>query len=400
MRTTRGLTVCLVLSLIGIGLAGYLTYLHFGFLRGELLGGLGCGAAGSLLNCHAVTAGSWGQFLGMPLSLWGILGYMTVFGVSLWGRSSQDTAAPAAALLFALSLVFVTVDLFLLGVMVFVIRFYCLFCMMTYAVNLSLLVVSARSAGVPIPQAIGRARSAAAMLLPDPQRPATDLFWGLMFIGVLGIAGVHVSTVFVSRGTLANARQQIKGFLIRQPRVTVEASGDPTIGPADAPVKLVEFSDFMCPSCQRASKINTIILANHRKDVIFAFKHYPLDTACNENVTRMVHPGACQVAAASECAHLQGKFWPFHDIVFEKGHDYKVGDIGSDMARIGVDMAAFDACMNAGTGIEAVKRDIAEGKKVNVQSTPTYVINGVPMAGGLNPALFDDLAASLKGTGQ
>ena len=402
MKASRGLSLCLFLSLIGMGLAGYLTYMHFGFLRGELLGGFGCGAAGSLLNCHAVTAGSWGQFLGMPLALWGLLGYVTVFGLSLWGRQSQETAGAAAVLLALLSLFMVAADLYLLGVMVFVIRFYCLFCLLTSAVNLSLLVVSSRSTGVSLPQAVARAGWVAAMLLPSPRHPAADLFWGLLFVGVLGVMGLHVSTVFVSRGTLANARQQIKSFLIRQPRVAVESSGDPSTGPADAPLKLVEFSDFLCPACQRASKVNTIILANHRHDANFTFKNYPLDNTCNEYVSRAVHPGACQVAAAGECAYRQGKekFWSFHDLVFEKGHDYPLDNINGDMERIGVDLAAFRACMDGGQGMEAVKRDIAEGKKLGIQSTPTYVINGVPMAGGLNPVLFDDLAASLKASAQ
>ena len=69
-----------MLSLIGIGVAGYLFFLHLGLLRGELLGGAVCGTGA--FNCHAVTAGPWGSFLGVPLSLWGILGYLTIFALS------------------------------------------------------------------------------------------------------------------------------------------------------------------------------------------------------------------------------------------------------------------------------------------------------------------------------
>ena len=65
MRMQRGAAWCLVLSLIGLGLAGYLTVLHLGLLRGELLGGAVCGASGAL-NCHVVTGGPWGKVLGMP----------------------------------------------------------------------------------------------------------------------------------------------------------------------------------------------------------------------------------------------------------------------------------------------------------------------------------------------
>ena len=183
--------------------------------------------------------------------------------------------------------------------------------------------------------------------------------------------GVHASTTFLAAGQSANRRTQIRNFITQRPRVNVVTTGDPRIGPSDAAVEFVEFSDFFCPSCQRAAKMNAIILANHRQDALFVFKHFPLDTACNETIGRMVHPGACRVAAASECAHLQGKFWPFHDLVFEKGHDYNLDRLEDDIRAIGADVAADHTCMGTGEGMRAVKADIAEAGKIGVRQTPT-----------------------------
>ena len=377
-----------------MGLAGYLTFIHLGLLRGELLGGPACSAG--TFNCHAVTAGRRGAFLGMPLALWGLVGYVAVFALSLLGRQSAEAAAPAATLLFSLSAVFVGLDLALLGLMAFVIRYVCLFCLLTYAVNVSLLVVSARSLGVPRRAALGQLGAALGFLVPSRKRPAVEGFWGVMVLGVLGAAGVHAATTFVTRSSPAQIRQQIRGFVANQSRVRVEVAGDPAIGPADAPLQLVEFSDFFCPACQRASKLNTVILASHRQDVRFIFKHYPLDTACNGKISRMVHPGACRVAAASECAHLQGKFWPFHDVVFAEGHRYNLNQLEGDVRRLGMDPAAFEACMASGQGMEAVKRDIEEAVKINVQSTPTYVLNGIIITGGFTPAVFEEFVAVLR----
>jgi len=394
MRVTRGLSWCTWLSLIGMGLAGYLTFIHLGLLRGELLGGPACSAGA--FNCHAVTAGPWGVFLGMPLALWGLVGYVAVFALSLLGQQSADAAASAATLLFGLSAVFVGIDLALLALMAFVIRYFCLFCLLTYAVNVSLLVVSARLLGMPWRTALGQLGAAAGFLIPSRQRPAVELFWGLVFLGVAGAAGVHASTTFVSRGSAAQIRQQIRGFVATQTRVRVEMAGDPAIGPLDAPLQLVEFSDFFCPACQRASKLNTVILANHRQDVRFVFKHYPLDTACNDRIGRMVHAGACRLAAASECAHAQGKFWPFHDLVFELGRGYDLANLEGDAGRIGLDVAAFRTCLDSGQGMEAVRRDIEQAAAFGVQSTPTYIINGIPVSGGLSPSAFEEFAAVLR----
>lgn len=389
--------MCVILSLIGIGLAGYLTYLHLGLLRGELLGGPACSGSGAF-NCHAVTSGAWGSFLGAPLSLWGILGYTVILALALLAEQSPEMAVQAMTLVFIAALLFVGIDLALLSLMVFVIRFYCLFCLLTYLVNLSLLVVSARSLSAPWTTAFSRMGTSLGALLPSRQHPAAWLFWGMLMVAMLGTAGVHAATTFVNRGTLAGFRQQIREYVLKQPRVVVNTDGDPRTGSADAKIQMVEFSDFFCPACQRASRMNAIILANHRDDVSFVFKNFPLDNNCNEKIQHMVHPGACQMAVASECLQLQGKFWSFHDMVFEKGHDYNLGNLERDVERLGADMGPFRSCMASGQGREAVRRDIEEAGKANVGSTPTFVINGIPMTGGLNPSVFDDLVAVLQET--
>ena len=396
MRPARGAAWCLGLSLIGLGLAGYLVFIHLGLLRGELLGGAACSAAGSAFNCHAVASGPWSTVLGMPLALWGVLGYLTVFALALWARQPGEDAAHGATLLFLLAALFVGIDLALFALMAVAIRVYCLFCLLTYAVNAGLLVVSARSLPFPWPRALTHAGAALGRLLPSAQRPGTECFWGLLLVSVLGTTALHLATTYASRGSLASGRKQIRDFISQQPRVRVETALDPAAGPASAPLELTEFSDFFCPSCQRASQMNAIILATHRRDLRFIFKHYPLDTACNGKISRMVHPGACRVAAASECAHLQGKFWPFHDVVFAGGPRYNLNQLEGDVRRLGMDPAAFEACMASGQGMEAVKRDIEEAVKINVQSTPTYVLNGIIITGGFTPAVFEEFVAVLR----
>jgi protein-disulfide isomerase/uncharacterized membrane protein len=380
-----------------MALAAYLFSLHVGLLRGEVIGGAACGSTGAF-NCHAVTGGPWGRFLGLPLSLWGLMAYAAVFALSLLAKQSAEWASHAVTLIFAASAVFVGLDLFLLGIMAFVIRYYCLFCLATYAVNLSLLLVSAASLGRPWPQALGSVGSSIAAVLPSDRRPATLLLWGILLAAVAGGAALQVSTTFMSQGAPGTLRQQIREFVSkqRQTPVRVETADDPRIGSPDAPIQIAEFSDFRCPACQRASKVNTILLANHRQDASFVFKHYPLDPGCNSNVSRMVHPGACQIAAASECAHLQGKFWAFHDLIFEEGTNYNISNLEADALRLKLDLERFRQCLASGQGLEAVKRDIAEGAKAKVSSTPTYLINGMPFAGGVTPAVFEEVATVLR----
>ena len=332
MRPARGVTWCLLLSIVGIGFSGYLYFLHLGLQRGELLGGPACGTGA--FNCHAVTAGPWGAFLGMPLALWGILGYTGVLALSLLGQQSAEWADHTLTCIFLLAAVFLGVDLVLFSLMAFVIRLYCLFCLLTYAVNASLLIVAGRSLSYPWPQTAARFGAALGALVPSRQHPAAGMFWGIVCLAVWAVVGLHGATAYLSRGTFGSVRKQIREYLAKQPRVSVDVTGDPSMGPANAPLQMIEFSDFLCPACQRSFKLNAIIVANHRHDARFVFKHYPLDMSCNDKISRTVHPGACQVAAASECAHLQGKFWPFHDLVFEAAPHYNVLGINEDAKRL------------------------------------------------------------------
>ncbi|MBI4598154.1 MAG: thioredoxin domain-containing protein [Candidatus Omnitrophica bacterium] len=396
MRSQVAARLILILSLIGLGLAGYLYYIHLGLLRGELLGGAVCSGAGQF-NCHAVTAGPWGSFLGIPLALWGALAYVAFAGLALLAHQSEEWAGHALAAIALLALLAVAVDVALFGLMAFVIRFYCLFCLLTYAVNLLILIASAQALGRPWLRVFASAGQAIGALMPARARPQAALFWGLMAVAALGLAGIHASNEFITRGPAGAMRKQLQDYIARQPaRGIVALDHDPMQGPANAPIQMVEFSDFMCPACQRASKLNPVLLAGHHRDIAFVFKNYPLDTACNSHVQSSPHPGACQLAAAGECAHAQGKFWPLHDVIFEKGHDYKATALDDDARRVGLDVERFRACMASGEGLEAVKRDIEEGAARQVMSTPTYIVNGVPVTGGFNPVMFEEFLSVLR----
>ena len=366
-------------------------------MRGELLGGAVCGASG-VLNCHAVTGSVFSSVLGMPLALWGVIGYITVMALALLARQSAEWAVHAMGLIFLLSLAFVVVDLVLLALMVFVIRFICLFCLATYVVNLLLLLVAARSMGRPWTEAVREAGTSLWTLWPTSLRPVTWFFWAVVLLGIAGTVGLHAATIFVSRGTLGSVQKQIREFVSKQTRVALDVTGDPMLGDPKAALQIVEFSDFLCPSCQRASKMNPILMANHRRDAVLIFKHFPLDTMCNDKVSRMVHPGACQLAAASECAHLQGKFWPFHDKVFEGAEHHAATQLDEVARAVGLDLTPFRTCLSSGQGMAAVKRDIAEAAKAKVMSPPTYVIGGIPVPGGFTPATFEDFVSVLKET--
>ena len=399
MRIQRAALLCAVLSLIGLGISAYLGVLHIALLRGELIGGSACGASGTVFNCHAVTGSSYGSLFGFPLAFLGVLGYLAVLTLALIAWQFPESSAKALLALTTLGLLFVAIDVGLLITMVTQIRYLCLLCLLTYAVNLLLLLVGQWGAGQPWRLVVTRAVGSLGAWLPQLRVAVVWIFWGVMLTGVLGTASVLAAVSYMQQGAPGTLRKQITNFVQEQRRVTVDVAGDPIMGEPARPIQVVEFSDFLCPSCQRASKLNPIILAGHRHEVAFVFKHFPLDSSCNTSISRMVHQHACQLAAATECAHEQGRFWALHDAIFVQGSTYKVESLERDAARLGLDMGAFKACLDSGRGLDAVKRDIAEAARLGVSSTPSYFINGIPITGTLTPAMFDEFLRALRKSG-
>ena len=176
----------------------------------------------------------------------------------------------------------------------------------------------------------------------------------------------------------------IQGFQIRiagpthkllDDPVPIPTLGSPVMGPANAPITLVEFSDFQCPYCSKAvAQINATLKA-YPNDVRLIFKQYPLET----------HPAASISAAASLAAHQQGKFWPMHDVMFANRPKLSRQSILAWAKDIGLDMKRFTADLDSDAIKKAVLRDQADGDKAGVEGTPTVFLNGQKYNGDLAP---------------
>src|SRR5579885_1410332 len=151
-----------------------------------------------------------------------------------------------------------------------------------------------------------------------------------------------------------------------EPPVSSALAGAPVRGPANAPVTLVEFSDFQCPFCIAATPQLEAVLKAYPTQVKLIFKQFPLDT----------HAQAPLAAAAALAAHKQGKFWPMYDGLFaQKGHLSRKGILGL-AAGLHLDMNRFQADLDSAAIKRAVDKDISDGERINVDSTPTLFIDG------------------------
>ena len=156
-------------------------------------------------------------------------------------------------------------------------------------------------------------------------------------------------------------------------KMDIQIGESPTFGPKDSKVKIVEFSDFQCPFCSRAAKTVIELKKIYGKKVEFAFKQFPLP----------MHPNARPAAEAALCVAEQGneKFWKFHDAAFANQDKLDADSLKKYAKSAGVDDAKFEKCVTDKKYSKAVEEDMAYGNKVGVHSTPTFFINGKPIAG-------------------
>lgn len=160
------------------------------------------------------------------------------------------------------------------------------------------------------------------------------------------------------------------------------------LGESNAKVTIVEFSDFQCPFCRRFfidtfPQIKSEYIDSGK--VKLSYRHFPLS----------FHPAAQKSAEAAECANDQGKFWEFHDLIYEKQEaqgqgtiQYTTDDIKTWASELGIDTAVFNDCLDSGKYASKVSEDANAGAKAGVDGTPGFFVNGKRIIGAQPFSVF------------
>jgi protein-disulfide isomerase len=158
------------------------------------------------------------------------------------------------------------------------------------------------------------------------------------------------------------------------PQISVE--GLPQLGNPQAKIQIIEFSDFQCPFCKRAAFTLKASLKEFRKDIVYYFVNYPLDQSCNPGLEATLHPTACLAAKAAICANRQGKFWEYHELVFENQKRISRSLLVDLAATTRLDGPTFENCLTSSDADQILSSEIALGQKAEVRGTPSIFING------------------------
>lgn len=402
---SKRLLAALALVLLGAAVSGVLLLQHHGDPSAVSAVAQACGE-GAESGCDRVNQSPWARLGGLPVAAIGLAFYLSLAALLALGSQAPDDAGAAARLAVVLLVLALAIDVVLLALQAFSIRAYCKLCLTTYALNGAALYAlwPARKAGLLSGSASGRLighgwgiTTLASFLFVVAWNGALTARAEQRKGAILGtpIAPKAAPVPEAPAGDLKAEVQRLKGILddprkyeeyLQQKSVQdfesakvqdIVVEGVPSKGPADARIKVVEYSDFLCPFCRAIAGAFRDFIPQSQGRVSVSFKHYPLDQACNPSLNHTIHPGACLLARGAICAHAQGRFWEYHDKIFsappqDPGRDSVLGlatGAGLDGARMG-------ACLESPETTARLQAEIGEAQRLGVNSTPSVFING------------------------
>jgi len=219
------------------------------------------------------------------------------------------------------------------------------------------------------------------MLVTIVAAAAIATFFGGYSIGTFddsdsGLTGEQLKEILSEIKTAPTPQPALQSPQPSAPQIfTVSLDDDPVKGNPDAPVTVVEFSDFQCPFCSRFFEQTLPLIEENYIDtgkIKFVYKDLPLDN---------LHPNARSAHIAAECADEEGKFWEYHDVLFQKQAEWQrlaSSDLDITLSQFAVDLgmqaASFESCMESQDIADEVNQDTLEAARYGATGTPTFFI--------------------------
>lgn len=330
-----------------------------------------CGG-GASSGCEAVRTSDFSHVFGIPLAAFGVAFYAIVaFMLTLSLASGTKFGSSIAKIAFRFSALGLVIDMALLAVQAFGIGEFCTACLLTYVASVGMMA------------ALWPYRKHPGITLADLKHvPEARI---MSAAGIFALALITISLYAGSRALTPTAISDIEARYAENayeefrssPEQHIDVSETPMTGSPSAPIKVVLFSDFLCPWCRQLANMISQFFPHWEPNVAVYYKNYPLDPGCNPHETTNTHPGACWAAVGGVCAQSNGLFWEYHDRLYsiprKKITDREVVAIAKE---IGIDSTHMKQCMAASPMRTQVMTNIRQAKELMVQSTPTIFVNG------------------------
>jgi len=365
-----------LINLLGVATAGYLTQTHYKNYTDPAFSSF-C-AISKAINCDTVAQSPWSVLFGLPVSVWGLLGYLVFFIILLNARNDQKRLF-LWNLLLLLGGVYSVIALYFSYISAVKINSYCILCMITYGVNFALFFLT----------------------LLVIRRFNTN-FSAQGFTNSFGLLYKKITTLSLPLGMLTALFTCIHIYIphyweysFPAPDISeagITDAGSPWIGAADAPTLIIEeYSDYQCFQCKKMHFLIRQLIAEHPDKIRLIHHHFPMDHTVNEIVVPTpFHIGSGKMALLAVYAAYKGKFWEMNDALYA---------MASKKAPFNTKLLAEKTTIPSGELAGAVKNDtiqkilrndIRKGMKLGITATPSFVINGEVYVGAIPPDILKD----------
>jgi uncharacterized membrane protein/protein-disulfide isomerase len=320
-------------------------------------------AISKAINCDTVSQSPFSIFIGLPVPVWGIIGY-TFFLLFLPFAKKKDAAKKRIwTILFLVALAFSIYSLILAFISTFVIHSYCIMCIASYAISFLLLfytwIIRRRfeSGGI------------ISGLKSDINFLATKKAIGLAILGSFVIGFICVKIFYPTYWQFEAPK------LTSQIPAGITANGHPWIGAQEPVLTITEFADYQCFQCKKMHIVLRRLIDEHPDKIRLVHRHFPMDHNFNPIVKAPFHIGSGKMALMAIYAASKGKFWQMNDALYEIVNKEKTINIKKLAEEVELNPEALGHSVNNQLIRKKLQRDILSGLKLRISGTPAYIIN-------------------------
>jgi protein-disulfide isomerase/uncharacterized membrane protein len=322
------------------------------------------------INCETVALSSYSIFAGLPLSIWGIAGYIVILSLTVVALFFKRplTIPLLSPLLFFTHVAFLA-SLYLAYVSATKIDSLCIYCTATYIIN-AIILILAWIVTIKANQSIKFIISGDILFLI--KKPFVTI---ALFV-------VCSATPIIAYSTI-NSYWEVALWEDITILNTGKVNGSHYMGASSPVITIYEYTDYECPYCRTSHRNIREILQKYDDQIQLVHRHFPLDDACNPIVNREFNQHSCMLSMAAECAAAQKKFWEMNDAIFSALDSMRVQelDIKRLALQLGLSRKEFESCLEQKQPLEEIQRQIQMGIKHKIRATPTFIINNQTFTG-------------------
>ncbi|MCP3940840.1 MAG: thioredoxin domain-containing protein [Desulfobacteraceae bacterium] len=365
-----------ILSFCGMLVSGYLSTSHYRIYT-DLDYSSFC-AISQAINCDTVSQSPYSIFWGLPVPIWGVLGYILMLVSIFISFDIKKKKINNLPFLFFLGTVFSSISIFLAILSAVEIHSYCIMCIITYGINFMLLYT------IWLIKRRFEKESWKTAIINNIKFYQYNKYKIFKFYSPLIVFTIMIMIFIPDYWNLTYTNHGTKTL-----KTGITMDGSPWIGAKNPELTITEYTDYMCFQCKKMHFFLKNLVALHPDKIKLIHKHFPMDQKFNPTIKENLHPGSGTLALIAIYAAKKNKFWEVNDFLYH--YDMSKGAIylRQIAQESNLDLAALQTGIRDPKIKQKLEKDILSGLKKGISGTPSYIINNKVYAGQIPPDILN-----------